>query len=299
MVLYSVLGGMWALTATDIVQFAIKTVGIFFILLPVAITRAGGLVGMSHRLPAGFFSLSHIGWDKIVSFVTLYFLGILIGQDGWQRVFTARSVQVARTGCVLVGLYCIAYAAAGALIGAAGRTFLPPLADTDLAFAEIVKAVLPIGLRGLVLSASLAAIMSTATACLLATSTVFLEDVYLTLKKSGGAGSVAQTRGLTLILGVLAAIVACVMRDVITALTVGYDLLVGAIFVPIIAAMAFPRGVPIAALVSILASALAVVVLMFVNGVDSMVPIYGGLAVSVALFGGITLFVHCHRTIRA
>lgn len=292
MVLYSVLGGMWALTATDIVQFAIKTVGIFFILLPFAIKRAGGLSSMYNELPVGFFSFSHIGWGTIASFVTLYFLGILIGQDGWQRVFTARSVSVARMGCVMVGLYCIAYAAAGALIGAAGRTFLPPLADTDLAFAAIVNAILPVGLRGLVLSASLAAIMSTATSCLLATSTVFLEDVYLTLKRTSGTGSVAQTRVLTLVLGVLAAVMACVMRDVITALTVGYDLLVGVIFVPIMAAIAFEQGVPAAALVSIVASAFVVVTLMFVKGIDSMVPIYGGLGISCTLFLGITFLKH-------
>ncbi|MCE3285385.1 MAG: solute symporter family protein [Steroidobacteraceae bacterium] len=289
MIGYSVLGGMWALTATDIVQFVIKTVGILFILLPVAVWRAGGLGGMQAALPEGFFSLTHIGWDRIAAFVTLYFLGILIGQDGWQRVFTARSVAVARTGGVLVGMYCILYAAAGALIGAAGRTFLPDLADADLAFAAIVNAVLPVGLRGLVLAASLAAIMSTATACLLATSTVFLEDVYLTLKGSGGSGTVTQTRLLTLVLGVIAALVACVMHDVIAALTVGYNLLVGAIFVPIIAAMLLPRGVPEAALVSIVASAIMVIVLMFFFGIDSVVPIYGGLATSVALFFGITL----------
>src|SRR5437773_3762169 len=176
----------------------------------------------------------------------------------------------------------------GALIGAAGRAFLPPLADADLAFAEIAKVVLPIGLRGLVLAASLAAIMSTATACLLATSTVFLEDVYLTLKKSGGTGSVAQSRALTLILGVLAAVVACVMHDVVAALTVGYDLLVGAIFVPIIAAMVFERGAPAAAFISIIVSAILVIVLMFVKGINSVVPIYGGLTVGLVLFLGLS-----------
>src|SRR5690242_19137465 len=77
MVCYSVLGGMWALTATDIVQFLIKTVGIFFVLLPAAILRAGGLGALHDRLPAAFFSLSHIGWGRIVTFVALYFLGIL------------------------------------------------------------------------------------------------------------------------------------------------------------------------------------------------------------------------------
>ena len=289
MIGYSVLGGMWALTATDIVQFVIKTIGILFVLLPIAIQRAGGFGAMQRDLPPGFFSMTHIGWHKIASFVTLYFLGILIGQDGWQRVFTARSVSVARTGGVLVGLYCIAYAAAGALIGAAGRTFLPVLSDPDLAFAQIVNTVLPVGLRGLVLAASLAAIMSVTTSCLLATSTVLLEDVYLPLRKSGGTGSVAQSRGLTLMLGILGALVACVMHDVIAALTVGYNLLVGAIFVPIIAAMIFDRGVPAAALISIVASAGVVVFLMILEGLDSVVPIYGGLAVSVVLFLGISL----------
>jgi len=284
MVAYSVLGGMWALTVTDIVQFIIKSVGFLLILLPVAVLRAGGIGHMQGALPSGFFSLDHIGWDKIASFVTLYFLGILIGQDGWQRVFTARTVAVARTGGVLVGLYCIVYAAAGALIGAAGRTFLPSLPDADLAFATIVQLVLPAGLRGLVLAASLAAIMSTATACLLATSTVFLEDVYLTLRNSSGTGSVAQSRILTLVLGVLAAAVACVMHDVIAALTVGYDLLVGAIFVPILAAIIGHQGSPKAALISITASALVVVTLIMLYGIDSAVPIYGGLAVSITTF---------------
>ena len=289
MICYSVLGGMWALTATDIVQFLIKTVGIFGVLLPAAVLRAGGLAAMHQRLPAAFFSLSHIGWGKILTFVTLYFLGILIGQDGWQRVFTARSVSIARTGGVLVGLYCVAYAAAGALIGAAGRTFLPPLANTDLAFADIVKVVLPAGLRGLVLSASLAAIMSTATSCLLATSTVFLEDVYLTVRSAGGTGSVSESRKLTLVLGVLAAVVALVMHDVINALTVGYDLLVGSLFVPIIAAMITKRGAPAAALISIIVSSIVVVALIVSDGVSSTVPVYGGLGASLIVFSGITL----------
>ena len=36
-IIYSTLGGMWSITLTDFVQFIIKTVGIFFILLPIAV----------------------------------------------------------------------------------------------------------------------------------------------------------------------------------------------------------------------------------------------------------------------
>src|SRR3984957_3637216 len=56
MVAYSVFGGMWSLTVTDIVQFVIKTVGILFILLPAALLHAGGISAMQQHLPAGFFA---------------------------------------------------------------------------------------------------------------------------------------------------------------------------------------------------------------------------------------------------
>lgn len=121
-----------------------------------------------------------------------------------------------------------------------------------------------------------------------------LEDVYLTVRQSGGTSSVAQSRTLTLVLGVLAAAVGCSMHDVIGALTVGYDLLVGAVFVPTIAAMCSVRGEPLAASVSIVVSAAIVIVLLWVKGIDSLIPLYGGLAASLTLFVGISRLIR-HR----
>jgi SSS family solute:Na+ symporter len=288
-VAYSVFGGMWALTATDIVQFVIKTVGILMVLLPMAVYHAGGLSGMHAHLPAGFFSLTNIGAPKILSFFTLYFFGILIGQDGWQRVFTAKSMTVARNGGVYVGLYCFAYAVAGATIGAAGHAFLPPLADPDLAFATIVNAVLPVGMRGLILAAALAAIMSTCSACLLATSTVLMEDVWFPIRRQKSIGSVTLTRIVTLLLGVFATVVACLTSDVIAALTVAYDLLAGALFVPVIGAILWDRGTGRAALASIATSGVLVIVLLVTQGMDSDAPIYGGLAASLLIYVTLSL----------
>ena len=288
-VIYSVFGGMWALTATDIVQFVIKTIGILMVLLPAAIYHAGGFSGMHAHLPPEFFSLTNIGGSKILAFFTLYFFGILIGQDGWQRVFTGRSLKVARNGGIYVGLYCMVYAIAGATIGAAGHAFLPPLADPDLAFATIVNAVLPAGMRGLVLAASLAAIMSTCSACLLASSTVLIEDVYFPLRKSTSIGSVNLTRAITLLLGIAATIAACLTDDVIAALTVAYDLLAGALFVPVIGAILWSRGTSSAALTSIAVSGLAVVVMLFIRGMNSDAPIYVGLGLSLVIFVSMSL----------
>lgn len=289
MVAYSVLGGMWSLTLTDIIQFVIKTVGILFILLPGALIRAGGLPGLHARLPPEFFSLGHIGWDKVLSFFVLYFFGIIIGQDVWQRVFTARSVSVARNGGIAVGAYCLCYALAGAAIGMAGRAFLPPLADADGAFAQIVNVVLPVGLRGLLLAAALAAIMSTASACLLAASTVLLEDVVLRLRGTRSTGSVAQSRLVTLVLGVLMTAMACLMHDVIAAITVAYDLLVGGLLVSIIGAMTWPRATTAGALASIGAGSLLVLATLAWKGLDSDLPIYAGLGAGLVAFVAVSL----------
>jgi SSS family solute:Na+ symporter len=239
---------------------------------------------MRLHLPAGFFSLTHIGGAKILSFFILYFFGIIIGQDVWQRVFTARSIPVARGGGIAVGLYCLVYAIAGALIGTAGRAFLPALADPDSAFANIVNVVLPVGLRGLVLAASLAAMMSTASACLLASSTVLLEDVYLRLRRVRSTGSVTQSRIVTFAFGVLMTAVASTTTDVIAAITVAYDLLVGALFTPVLGAMLWRRGTSHGALASIAVGGIAVVVLLFARGIDSDLPIYGGLFLSIATY---------------
>ena len=49
-VAYSAMGGMWSITLTDVVQFVIKTIGIFFLLLPFTWSKAGGYDGIKERV---------------------------------------------------------------------------------------------------------------------------------------------------------------------------------------------------------------------------------------------------------
>ena len=85
-------------------------------------------------------------------------------------------------------------------------------------------------------------------------------------------------------LGIAATVVACLTADVIAALTVAYDLLVGALFVPVLGAIMWRRGSGTAALASIAVGDSAVVGLLFVKGIDSDAPIYGGLGFSLAVY---------------
>ena len=288
-VLYSVVGGMWSITLTDILQFVIMTVGIFFVLLPLAVSRAGGFSGMREELPASYFDLTAIGWQTIFTYFLLFFFGIMIGQDIWQRVFTARDDGVARWGTLAAGVYCLLYGVAGALIGTAAKAILSNLQSADNAFAEVAKATLPTGLVGLVLAAALAAVMSTASATLLASSTILANDVYARFLVRGDHNRVAVSRLFTLVVGVIVLVVSLLVKDVVGALTVAYDLLVGAVCVPVIGAFFWPRATAAGALASIAVGSTVVVALMFIQGLLANGPIIWGLLASFVAFVVVSL----------
>ena len=298
-IVYSVIGGMWSLTLTDIIQFVIKTVGIFLVLLPLSIDGAGGLARMQEVLPAGFFDLGHIGLDTILTYFLLYFFGALIGQDIWQRVFTARSETVVRYAGLGAGVYCMLYGAACALIGAAARVLLPDLAVPENAYAEITREVLAPGLRGLVVAAALSAIMSTASGCLLAAATVLQEDIYARFLRPGTTSDIRLSRCITLLMGVAMLVLACLVNDVIAALSIAYNLLVGGLLVPIVGALLWRRASPQGAIASIVAGCLAVIACMARDGLLANSPIVYGLLASLATFVAVSLATRPAASLRA
>ena len=165
---YSVLGGMWSITLTDFMQFVFMTVGIFAILLPFSLAAGGGWSGIRERLDSSFFDLGAMGLQGIITQFVIYGFGMLIGQDIWQRVFTARSPGVARWGGVISAGYVALYGVAGALIGTAAAAVLPTLEMPDEAFATMAQQHVPVGLGGVVLAAGVAAMMSTASGATIA-----------------------------------------------------------------------------------------------------------------------------------
>ncbi|MXS19562.1 sodium:solute symporter [Pseudomonas oryzihabitans] len=282
-VIYSSIGGMWSLTLTDIVQFVIKTAGLMFVLLPICLTRVGGWDALVAKLPASAFALTTLGYDTIFTYFLIYFFGILIGQDIWQRVFTARSEGVARVAGSLAGVYCVIYGLVGALIGMCARVLLPDLADANNAFAAIVRSALPDGIRGLVIAAALAAMMSTASAGLLAASTTLTEDLLPRLR-GGRASTLGMARLFTLLTGLAVLAVALLVNDVIGALTLAYNLLVGGILVPLLGAILWPRATTAGALASMLLGSIAAIVFMLKDGLEANTPIYFSLGLSLVSF---------------
>ncbi|MDF3297635.1 sodium:solute symporter [Streptomyces tropicalis] len=290
-VAYSTLGGMWSITLTDMVQFVVKTIGVLLLLLPIAVVKAGGFSAMRAKLPTSYVDPLGIGGETIFTYVLIYTFGMLIGQDIWQRVFTARNDRTARWGGTVAGTYCLVYALAGAVIGTAARVLYPHLGSADDAFATIVKDELPVGVRGLVLAAALAAVMSTSSGALIACATVANNDIWsrlrgLTRRAPDGDGhdEVRGNRAFILIMGVVVIVTAIALNDVVEALTVAYNLLVGGLLVPILGGLLWKRGTVQGALASVVVGGVAVVGLMAVYGILANEPVYYGLLASLAAY---------------
>ncbi|MEV8315415.1 sodium:solute symporter [Streptomyces sp. NPDC059900] len=296
-VAYSTLGGMWSITLTDMVQFVVKTIGVLLLLLPIAVVKAGGFSEMKAKLPTEYFDPLGIGGETIFTYVLIYTFGMLIGQDIWQRVFTARSDKVARYGGTVAGTYCLVYAIAGAVIGTAAKVMYPKLPSADAAFATMVKDELPMGVRGLVLAAALAAVMSTSSGALIACATVANNDIWSRLRgvvKADGAGDephdeVKGNRLFILIMGVAVVLIAIALNDVVQALTVAYNLLVAGLLVPILGGLLWKRGTAEGALAAIAAGGLSVIGLMWGYGILANEPIYYGLLISLAVYVVVSL----------
>ncbi|XIE78623.1 sodium:solute symporter [Streptomyces sp. SBR177] len=293
-VAYSTLGGMWSITITDMVQFVVKTIGVLLLLLPIAVVKAGGFAEMKAALPTTYFEPLGIGGETIFTYVLIYTFGMLIGQDIWQRVFTARTDKVAQWGGTVAGTYCLLYAVAGAVIGTAAKVMYPKLPSADDAFATIVKDELPIGVRGLVLAAALAAVMSTSSGALIACATVANNDIWSRLRGAvaprgevAGGGEHDEVKGnrvFILIMGVAVIGIAIALNDVVQALTVAYNLLVGGLLVPILGGLLWRRGTVQGALAAVGVGGLAVIGLMWTYGILANEPVYYGLLASLAAY---------------
>ncbi|MFT4214963.1 MAG: sodium:solute symporter, partial [Microbacterium sp.] len=160
----------------------------------------------------------------------------------------------------------------------------------------IAEKVLPAGLSGIVLAAAVAAMMSTASGALIACATVTRADVVPFLGRLFKRDETAAAEGgnpehemrsnrvYVVVIGVLATVIAMLLSDVVTALTIAYDILVGGLLVPILGGFLWKRATGAGALAAMGAGTLATLVTMAFTDVLANEPIYVGLGASLIVY---------------
>lgn len=206
--LYSVLGGLWAVVVTDFVQFILVTGGIL-LLLPLSWRAAGGWKHFAASVPRGFFRPVHApyGWGYVVAFLVLSALSLSGNWSLIQKFYSARSDQEATSMGWLATWLFLLLPPVWIFTGMLARGFIPSAGvDPQTIYARIGALLLPYGMLGLMVAALFAATMSVLSSGYNVMAAVLTLDVYQRLVRPR-----ADQRELVLVGRILTAVIAVVV----------------------------------------------------------------------------------------
>lgn len=233
-VLYTVSGGYLAVTYTDWLQVTVLFVGIVLIGIPLAVQNGGDVANLQANLPDGHFDIGSWGWASIAALVLSIGFSFFTAMDGYTRMFSARTEQIAQRGTLLVVLFLVPIAIGATWLGMTGAALYPGLGDSSDILSTIVVELFPVGLKGLVLVGLLAALMSTADICILTASANISRDVYQRYVNPnvGDKNLLRLSMAMSLLVGVLSALLAWRLQDIIDILLIGFTINSAALFLP-------------------------------------------------------------------
>ena len=187
---YTLTGGLWSVLVTDVIQCA-ALMAVTLTILPLSLNAVGGLGALYDKVPE-HFSLFN-GHRGTFWFLAAYYLIVFIKYNGsWSFVQRLSSVPNERDA-VKMGLLSAAiffvFPILAVLPAVAARVYLPDLPPElhERSYIEMCIRLLPNGMLGLMVSAMLAASLSTLAAEFNVTSSVFTTDIYRRLfRKNAG-----------------------------------------------------------------------------------------------------------------
>jgi len=175
-VVYTAIGGMWAVAVTDFVQVLIIAIGLV-VLLVVVLVNVGGWGVIAPQLPEHTFRLVPLehGVDIWLNYVRLWVIfGVadLASQSLMQRVFAADSDRTAQNAFYLAGAGHLFLGLIPVILGIIAVVTMPGLDDPETVLPSLaVEHLHPIAIA-IFVGAILAAIMSSADSALLAAASL-------------------------------------------------------------------------------------------------------------------------------
>lgn len=206
-VIYTILGGMWSVAFTDVIQFVLMLAGAL-LLLPLAMSAVGWFPGLSANLPEGALTLvketGTYNWRFVIAIFLLGIEWACVDQGLLQRAFGAESTRSVAKGLVLAGIITTPFALLWNLPGLAARILYPNLANADSAVPILIANLIPNIVLGLVVVGLLSSQLSTISGNLNGVATIFASDVYENVinRKATDKDVLRIARIITLLTGV-------------------------------------------------------------------------------------------------
>jgi solute:Na+ symporter, SSS family len=284
--LYTLFGGMWSVAYTDVLQSVIIIVGLLYLAFLLGGAAGGFDRVVAHAAEAGKFEF----WPKlevkeVLAFLAAFLtaaLGSIPQQDVFQRVTAAKDADTAVRGTLFGGLiyFCMAfvpiYLAYCALI--IDPKMVEPLLkgesnESQLILPNLIAGHTPFFAQVMFFGALLSAIMSSASAALLAPSTLFTENVLRPFVPRMGDRELLLVMRLVLIIFGLAVMVFALLSDasIYQMVQNAYKVTLVSAFVPLVMGLYWRRSTVDGALFSVVLG-ISTWVLMEIFAPEAIVP---------------------------
>jgi len=216
-VVYTFLGGFNAVCWTDFFQGMLMLAALMIApIIAVVAMSATGFVAPADVLPEHYYSVLSGGTFNKASIVTILSgLGWGLGYFGMPhilvRYISIKSEKEMKKSRIVGSCWTAVILIMASVVGIVGRKYFGAgLTDSSQVFISTVRAVFPAIIAGILLSAILAASMSTADSQLLASSSAFASDVYKPVfrKKASDKEMLWAGRFVVIIISVIALFIA-------------------------------------------------------------------------------------------
>jgi SSS family solute:Na+ symporter len=184
--IYSVIGGATAIMKTHVFQ-ALILIGGAVTLTLFGLKEVGGFEGLRQKLPPEFFNMFKPASDPDFPWVGIIFGAPIIAFWYWctdqyfiQKILSAKNIEHARRGSLLAAFLKILPIFILVLPGLIAVALYPEITGDEAYPVLLASNLLPIGIKGFVVSGILAAIMSSLSSVFNTTSMLLTNDFYKT-----------------------------------------------------------------------------------------------------------------------
>jgi len=182
-ILYTYIGGMWAVSYTDMIQSIMIVLGLIIVLYEV-LGQTGGLAPLFANKPDAFFSpfpKNNVDdWSEYIALILAFTIGAIPVQEIYQRVFSAKNEKAARNGLFLAAFLLAVITSIPIIIALGGAYLHPELTENGVGqdiIPSLVSLYTSLPVQILFYGAMISAILSTSSGAMLSPATVIGENL--------------------------------------------------------------------------------------------------------------------------
>ncbi|MEM7443987.1 MAG: sodium:solute symporter family protein [Pseudomonadota bacterium] len=236
-IVYTTLSGMRGVVITDLFQFVILTIGIPLTLV-FGILYVGGIDAMTAAVPADRLDIpgTDATWISVLMLVLVFALGETLVPPYVQRLCISRDAKMAARGTLFAGLFSIPFFVIAGAIGLVALA-IDPTIDGNLSLPHVAATALPPIVKGLVIAAVIAIVMSSADSFLNSASIAFVNDIVNPLRRAplSAKNGLKLARLSTLVIGLASVGFAISIASILDILIYAYTYWAPVVVVPLVA----------------------------------------------------------------